>query len=126
MAPGLSDEDYLETRDGLVDAGLLGRGRGRGGSVYRADVADLTLEMEEAGQPAVATRARKKVSRRSGEPVQILSYRHGETRVNNPEVGMVHASTDPDGAKTKWTYDPHLDPVLNFDSARAGIEKLID
>ena len=39
---------------------------------------------------------------------------------------MVHAGTDPDGDKTVWAYDPHLDPVLNFDSARAGIEKLID
>src|SRR5690606_10270075 len=57
---------------------------------------------------------------------QVLSYRHGETRVNNPEVGMVHAGTDPDGDKTVWAYDPHLDPVLNFDSARAGIERLID
>ena len=39
---------------------------------------------------------------------------------------MVHAGTDPDGEKTIWAYDPHLDPVLNFDSARAGIETLID
>lgn len=39
---------------------------------------------------------------------------------------MVHAGTDPDGEKSVWAYDPHLDPVLNFDSARAGIEKLID
>ncbi len=60
------------------------------------------------------------------EPVQVLSYRHGETRMNNPEVGMVHAATDPDGDKTTWAYDPHLDPALNFDSARAGIETLID
>lgn len=58
--------------------------------------------------------------------MQVLSYRHGDTRVNNPEVGMVHAATDPDGDKTTWAYDPHLDPVLNFDSARAGIETLID
>lgn len=60
------------------------------------------------------------------KPVQVLSYRHADTRVNNPEVGMVHAATDPDGDKTTWAYDPHLDPVLNFDSARAGIETLID
>ena len=48
----------------------------------------------------------------------MLSYRHGETRVNNPEVGMVHADTDPDGEKTVWAYDPHLDPVLNFDNCQ--------
>ena len=39
---------------------------------------------------------------------------------------MVHAGTDPDGARTTWAHDPHLDPVLNFDSKRAGIEALID
>ena len=39
---------------------------------------------------------------------------------------MVHAGTDPDGHKTTRAHDPHLDPVLNFDSARAGIETLID
>ncbi|WP_221931661.1 site-specific DNA-methyltransferase [Palleronia caenipelagi] len=46
--------------------------------------------------------------------------------MNNPEVGMVHADTDPDGEKSTWAYDPHLDPVLNFDSARGAIETLID
>ena len=65
-------------------------------------------------------------ARGKGKPVQVLSYRHGDTRVNNPEVGMVHAETDPDGDKTTWAHDPHLDPVLNFDSARAEIETLID
>ena len=39
---------------------------------------------------------------------------------------MVHADTDPDGEKSTWAYDPHLDPVLNFDSARGAIETLID
>ena len=29
-------------------------------------------------------------ARGKGKPVQVLSYRHGDTRVNNPEVGMVH------------------------------------
>lgn len=129
--PGLSDEDYVAARDRLVDEGVMGRGRGRGGSIYRADVTELTLQMQEpaaAAEPRAKARTTKSgaVSRRSGESVQVLSYRHGETRVNNPEVGMVHAQTYPDGARTEWSYDPHLDPVLNFDAARAGIEKLID
>jgi adenine-specific DNA-methyltransferase len=129
--PGMSDEDYVAARDELVDEGILGRGRGRGGSIYRADVTDLTLEMQDEDEPTeprgkLRSATRSAVSRRSGEPVQVLSYRHGETRVNNPEVGMVHAGTDPDGVRTTWAYDPHLDPVLNFDSARAGVEKLID
>ena len=57
---------------------------------------------------------------------QIISYRHLDRRKNNPEVGVVNASTDPDAPKTVWNYDPHLDPALQFDSCRASIEALID
>ena len=125
--PGLPDNDYAKARDTLVDEGVLARGRGRGGSIRRADAAGpepTAPEVKEAGRAAAA--ARGKTARKSDEPTQVLSYRHNETRVNNPEVGMVHADTDPDGDKTTWSYDPHLDPVLNFDSARSGIESLID
>lgn len=122
----VTDEAYEEARDALVDAGTLARGKGRGGSVYRADVADLELTAPVAKEPKATTGTRKKTSRKSDDPTEVLSYRHGETRVNNPEVGMVHADTDPDGDKTPWQYDPHLDPVLNFDSARGAIETLID
>ena len=135
----LTDDDYAAARDALVDEGLLGRGKGRGGSIFRIigddegdaddneDDFELTAPEEAAPRQRKARAAGAKPSaRKSGEPVQVVSYRHGETRVNNPEVGMVHAGTDPDGAKTTWAYDPHLDPVLNFDSARAGVEKLID
>ncbi|MCE8006313.1 site-specific DNA-methyltransferase [Aestuariivita sp.] len=124
--PTLTEEAYEAARDALIDDGTLGRGKGRGGSVYRADVADLELTAPVAREPKAATGTRKKTSRKSDEPTEVLSYRHGETRVNNPEVGMVHADTDPDGEKTSWQYDPHLDPVLNFDSARGAIETLID
>tara|TARA_R110002110_G_C13466519_1_gene719212 strand:- start:4681 stop:7887 length:3207 start_codon:yes stop_codon:yes gene_type:complete len=125
--PQLSEDAYAEARDALVDDGVLGRGKGRGGSVYRADVAELELSVtpEPVAKPAAKT-TRKKSAARSDDPTQVVSYRHGETRVNNPEVGMVHADTDPDGEKSKWAYDAHLDPVLNFDSARGAIETLID
>ena len=144
--PGLSDDDYVAARDALVDDGVLARGRGRGGSIMRVvgdtedaddedawdedgdddvDGFELTLTDQPTPRRRTAT-GRKKAARKPVGPMQVLSYRHGETRVNNPEVGMVHAGTDPDGEKTVWAYDPHLDPVLNFDSARAGIEKLID
>lgn len=49
--PDLSDEDYAAVRDALVNEGVLGRGRGRGGSIYRADVTDLTLEMQDEDEP---------------------------------------------------------------------------
>lgn len=142
--PDLSEDDYIAARDALIDEGVLGVGKGRGGSIFRVideqddeddhldedegdenDGFELT-QTEETAQRQLRTKAAKRTARRPDGPVQVLSYRHGETRVNNPEVGMVHAGTDPDGDKTVWAYDPHLDPVLNFDSARAGIEKLID
>ncbi|MEX0955032.1 MAG: site-specific DNA-methyltransferase [Rhizobiaceae bacterium] len=142
--PRMSEDDYVAARDALVDHGLLARGPGRGGSIMRVandpnddeeawdeegddqvDEFELTHADERAPRQRV-TSGRKKAARKTDGPVLVLSYRHGETRVNNPEVGMVHAGTDPDGERTTWAYDPHLDPVLNFDSARAGIEKLID
>ncbi|WP_223295185.1 site-specific DNA-methyltransferase [Allochromatium vinosum] len=46
--------------------------------------------------------------------------------MNNPEVGMVTPATDPDAGRTRWAYDPHLDPELRFDPSRAQIEALID
>ncbi|OIQ29244.1 MAG: site-specific DNA-methyltransferase [Alphaproteobacteria bacterium MedPE-SWcel] len=126
--PHLTDNAYAEAKDALIEEGVLGRGRGRGGSIYRADVTDLKLTAPVAKEPkaSATTAPRKTATRKSEEPPEVLSYRHGETRVNNPEVGMVHADTDPDGDKTPWQYDPHLDPVLNFDSARGAIETLID
>ena len=46
--------------------------------------------------------------------------------MNNPEVGMVHPENDPDQPRTAYAYDPHIDPALMFDSARARVEKVID
>ena len=57
---------------------------------------------------------------------EVLSYRHADRRKNNPEVGMVSPDTDPDQPKTAYSYDPHIDPSLQFDSKRFQIEKLID
>jgi len=62
----------------------------------------------------------------AAEKANILSYRHRNSRKNNPEVGMVNEQTDPAQPQTVWAYDPHLDPELRFDSGRAAIEKLID
>jgi adenine-specific DNA-methyltransferase len=39
---------------------------------------------------------------------------------------MVHPGNDPDQPKTKWAYDPHIDPALQFDVGRAKIEAVID
>ncbi len=51
----------------------------------------------------------KKISRK-----KIEQYDHSDKeRVNNPPVGLVTPSSDPDrGEKKAYQYDPHLDPQL--------------
>jgi len=98
------------------------------------DLADFDLAAQEvAPAPAEAAgkkpTARKAAARRApaaADLPQVIAYRHADRRVNNPEVGMVTPDSDPEGGKTRWNYDPHLDPALQFDSGRAGIENLID
>ncbi|MEQ1718159.1 MAG: site-specific DNA-methyltransferase [Hyphomicrobium sp.] len=138
ISPGLTEEAYGAAKDGLVAEGLLGKGSGRGGSIFLlgleddegdADAGDdFALTAQKAAAPSIpkATSGKKKVVRKTDGPTQVLSYRHTETRVNNPEVGMVHPDNDPDQPKTVWKYDPHLDPELMFDSQRGSVEKLID
>ena len=136
IVPNLSDEDYAAAKDSLVDEGILGKGKGRGGSVYliteedededQDDDFELTPTEEPAPKAKRAAAKTKAAPRKSGEPAQVISYRHTDTRVNNPEVGMVHPDNDPDQPKTVWAYDPHLDPGLMFDSQRAQVEKLIE
>jgi adenine-specific DNA-methyltransferase len=45
----------------------------------------------------------------------IEQYTHADKeRVNNPPVGLVTPETDKDGGKQKYSYDPHLDPQLQW------------
>jgi adenine-specific DNA-methyltransferase len=92
----------------------------------------VTLDMLAAAAAKAADKTRKPAKAKpapqapaAGEP-QVLAYRHADRRKNNPEVGLVNEASDPEQAKTPWAYDPHLDPALQFDSARAGAEKLIE
>lgn len=73
---------------------------------------------------ATGKKPQKRAKSKDGS--QVISYRHHDKRVNNPEVGMVHPENDPERPKTVWAYDPHIDPSLNFDIGRSKIEKLID
>lgn len=129
------EQDYKRVRDVLVAEGLLGKGQGKGGTVFLAEAEsfDLTSQVVEPEEQktspqkskgAKTSTVRSKVA--GAEEVQVISYRHLDKRKNNPEVGMVTPATDPDAGKTRWAYDPHLDPTLNFDPQRARIEQLID
>ena len=118
-----SDDQLLAARDALVAANVLARGKGRGGSVYRVasevretgfSLTSQPVQTEMGMVPAAhkaAAPASKPAIRANGAP-EILSYRHPDKRKNNPEVGMVNPATDPDEGKTRWAYDPHIDPAL--------------
>jgi adenine-specific DNA-methyltransferase len=64
---GITLDDYIAARDELIDDGLIGRGRGRGGSIFREldgsdsdeDDHDVSADMEgfdERRRPGPMTR----------------------------------------------------------------------
>ena len=53
--------------------------------------------------------------RRSRNKRPIESYDHRDKdRLNNPPVGLVTPGTDKDAGRNTYTYDPHLDPQLQW------------
>ncbi len=51
----------------------------------------------------------------------IEQYEHkGKERVNNPPVGLVTPDTDIDSGKKTYSYDPHLDPQLQWAGISSG------
>ena len=139
IAAGMQDEpidagQFETLKQSLLDKGFLVKGKGRGGSIRRAESGKADFDLEsQVVQPELPTQpaAKKKQAipgkqkKAAGKPT-IISYRHTDKRKNNPEVGMVSESTDPDDGKDRWCYDPHIDPALQFDFGRAQVEKLID
>lgn len=142
----LTKEQYWQAHTTLIARGVLLKGQGRGGSVRRAQTTDkvaaaqnFLLQIQQApaatGESATPitvstqptrTKTAVRTSRATADDAQILSYRHADKRVNNPEVGMVNPTTDPEAGKARWAYDPHLDPALGFDPQRSQVESLID
>ena len=132
-------DEFNPLRDALVARGLLVKGKGRGGSSARGAAAAsgsdaFTLDSDAATAdstdapppPRPAGTAPRLRAADTGQEAQVLSYRHADRRKNNPEVGLVSEASDPQQPRQTWAYNPHLDPVLNFDSARAELENLVD
>jgi len=88
--PDLSKNDYKAAHDVLENEGILTKGKECGGLIYRAE---LALEIQDEPAPNSKAKPRKKATRKSGDPVEVLSYRHGDNRVNNPEEGMLYAES---------------------------------
>lgn len=132
-------DEFGAVRDRMFVAGLVVKGRGRGGATGRAASAapiseDFDLHVEEviAGElhkaPSPNAGKSKKLgthARPNSEPAQVISYRHADRRKNNPEVGLVSEASDPQQPRKEWAYNPHLDPVLNFDSSRAELDSQV-
>lgn len=59
-----------------------------------------------------ALKGRKKAEHKD---ISLESYDHPDKkRVNNPSVGLVTTQTDKTAGKTKYQYDPHFDPSLQW------------
>jgi adenine-specific DNA-methyltransferase len=57
----------------------------------------------------------------------IEQYKHKDkSRLNNPQVGMVSGANDPDGNKKRYSYDPHLDPTLEWTGKKEQTELDVD
>lgn len=124
------DDEYEAAKEALLADGVIAKGRGRGGAIYRTEVEDFGLAARES-EPVKPKATKKQAAKKSApakksDEVEVLSYRHQNKRKNNPEVGMVTPGTDHEDSTNRWCYDPHIDPSLQFDFGRAQVEKLID
>lgn len=73
----------------------------------------------------MAKRSRKSVDGDDGAP-PTTDYRHAEKRKNIPPAQMVSEGQVPKTKRVKYTYSPHLDPILRFDpTGRADKVKAI-
>ncbi|MEO8664815.1 MAG: site-specific DNA-methyltransferase [Ignavibacteria bacterium] len=57
--------------------------------------------------------AKRKSTASSKRPIEQYEHKDKD-RVNNPPVGLVTPETDKDLPKKKYSYDPHLDPQLQW------------
>jgi adenine-specific DNA-methyltransferase len=132
---GWEEARYQSARQPLLDQGLLSTGRGKGGSVMRsgAEPAPATpvaasantgsapaLEMfapEEVAMSAPVKPAASAAKAPKTSIAPVTSYRHSEaTRKNIPPAGLAAQSTVQETHPHRLSYDPHLSPVLRFDS----------
>ena len=98
----ITEEDYWATHAALIEEGFIAPGKGRGGSVKLIKVADddflLQAPVAKPVDPekTVTTKGAPVTRTASGgnDPTQIISYRHPDQRINNPEVGMVNIATE--------------------------------
>ncbi len=63
----------------------------------------------------------KRTVRKSKKKTQVDAYVHeGQTRKNNPPVGLVSSATDKLNGRTQYQHDPHIDPFLSWAGKAEG------
>lgn len=141
---GWDEARYEAAREELDAAGLITRGRGKGGSLARVASASTAssgmlplgaLEGEMFApetvtafapvQAAAAPKTPKKAPKPEGTPVTVHEYKDA-TRKNLPPAGLAVADKAIVGEKQSFAYDPHLTPVLRFDESGATDELTAD
>ena len=58
---------------------------------------------------------RKRKSQPTPDDSAVSDYRHAEKRKNIPPAGLAARGKVKEAPKTRYSYDPHLPPVLRFD-----------
>ena len=65
----------------------------------------------------------RKAKKYSQTDSQVTDYRHADKRKNIPPAGLAAQGKVKEVPKARYSYDPHLPPVLRFDST--GKEDMI-
>lgn len=120
-ATGDEDEADVEQDPGDDDDGDADAESGEGEG-FRLEAPTVAAAKARRGRSKSGGRKERSETTSSA----VLSYRHGDRRKNNPEVGVTMPTSDPAQPKTVWKYDPHLDPELQFDVGRSEVERVID
>lgn len=118
----VADEEYHSVKNEMVGEGLLGRGRGRGGSVYRTDEPEQSPgssqkpstssdSTPEAGGEQAETRPRETAASPAGP---YGTYQHDTQTASRPDVGVQEQFNVRRKPKT-YRYDSSLAPELAWD-----------
>ena len=135
---GWDEAAYVAVRDELVAAGLIEKGKGRGGSVKRISAAapktelfsaeeieSVIPELERARRASAETAAAKK-EKAPAAAAPFTEHRHVQaTRKNLPAAGDALGHVEEAG-KITYAYDPHRPPVLRFNEGIVGLRELLD
>ena len=89
---------------------------------------DSMFESKNVGKAKPRKRRTKKVKKEVvTEESPVAQYVHPDNkRKNNPPVGMVDPNNDPDQPSKRYSYDPRLDPQLQWSGKTENSEFDID